>query len=241
MLGRIHSVETFGTVDGPGVRFVVFFQGCPMRCLYCHNPDTWDPAGGSTADSGELIGQIERNRPFYRTGGITATGGEPMLQMEFLTDLFERAKAAGIHTALDTSGICYSPARQGEIDRLLSVTDLVLLDVKQTDPDAHKRLTGREIAPVLTFGDALAAAGTPVWIRRVVVPGYTDGPDELRALGRWMAAHPNIERLEVLPYHLLGKSKYQRLGIPYPLEGVPAFDKEEVPRIEAIIREAWGR
>ncbi len=129
MIGEIHSVETFGTVDGPGVRFVVFFQGCPMRCLYCHNPDTWGPADGSDADSGELIARMIRNRPFYQTGGITATGGEPMLQLPFLTDLFERAKAEGIHTALDTSGICFSPARRVEIDRMLPGDALFFVSV----------------------------------------------------------------------------------------------------------------
>lgn len=241
MIGKIHSVETFGTVDGPGVRFVVFFQGCPMRCLYCHNPDTWDLSDGTNADSGELIEKMLRNRAFYRTGGLTATGGEPLLQLDFLTDLFERAKSEGIHTALDSSGICFHSDRRADYDRLMKSTDLVLLDIKHTDPDGHRKLTGRDRAPVLAFGDYLTEIGKPVWLRHVIVPGITDDPEELSALGLWLRDHPNVEKVEVLPYHLLGKSKYERLGLPYPLGDTPAFPKGDVARIEAIIRDAWGK
>ncbi|MGM9637010.1 MAG: pyruvate formate-lyase-activating protein [Eubacteriales bacterium] len=239
MIGKIHSVETFGTVDGPGVRFVVFFQGCPMRCLYCHNPDTWELPDGKDTDSADLIARLVRNRPFYTTGGITATGGEPMLQMAFLTDLFARAKAEGIHTVLDTCGICFDEDRREEIDRLMEVTDLVMLDIKHTDREGHLRLTGRDPAPIRQFGDYLREIQKPVWIRHVVVPGITDDEQELTELGLWLKAHPNVEKLELLPYHTMGKVKYQKMGIAYPLGDTPAFAKEEIPRIEAIVNEAW--
>ncbi|MGM9681735.1 MAG: pyruvate formate-lyase-activating protein [Eubacteriales bacterium] len=239
MIGKIHSVETFGTVDGPGVRFVVFFQGCPMRCLYCHNPDTWELPDGRDADSADLIARLLRNRPFYQTGGITATGGEPMLQMAFLTDLFARAKENGIHTCLDTSGICFDKDRREESDRLMEVTDLVMLDIKHTDREGHLHLTGRDPAPIRQFGDYLTAMGKPVWIRHVVVPGITDDEEELTALGLWLKAHPNVEKLELLPYHTMGRVKYQKMGMDYPLGDTPAFAKEDLPGIEAIVHRAW--
>ena len=175
--GRVHSVESFGTVDGPGVRFVVFLQGCPMRCLYCHNPDTWDPGGGVPTTVEELLAQYARNEAFYRKGGITVTGGEPLLQIEFVTALFREAKRRGIHTCLDTSGATFRPedaAALAQFDALCAVTDLVLLDIKQTDPAAHRRLTGRENGNILAFARYLAQKEVPVWVRHVVVPGLTD-------------------------------------------------------------------
>ena len=233
--GRIHSVESFGTVDGPGVRFVVFFQGCPMRCLYCHNPDTWSTGGGTEMTVDELLTAYERNRGFYRQGGITATGGEPLLQLPFLTALFAAAKARGIHTCLDTSGIVYRPDRQGEFDSLFSVTDLVLLDVKHASPEGHRRLAGQEQFPVLSFAQALDRARVPMVIRHVVVPGLTDTPEELKALGRLIAPFRNLKGLEVLPYHTMGAAKYEALGIPYPLAGVPAMDKDKARAARDVI------
>ena len=224
--GRIHSVESFGTVDGPGVRFVVFFQGCPMRCLYCHNPDTWSAGGGTGMTVDELLAAFERNRSFYRQGGITATGGEPLLQLPFLTELFTAARARGIHTCLDTSGILYRPDRQGEFDALFAATNLVLLDIKHADPEGHRRLTGQDQAPVLAFARALDRAKVPMIVRHVVVPGLTDAPQELTALGRLLAPFRNLKGLEVLPYHTMGAAKYEALGIPYPLSGVPAMEKD---------------
>ncbi|MEQ2442515.1 pyruvate formate-lyase-activating protein [Pseudoflavonifractor sp. CLA-AP-H29] len=225
--GRIHSVESFGTVDGPGVRFVVFFQGCPMRCLYCHNPDTWATEGGTEMTVDELLAAYERNKGFYRRGGITATGGEPLLQLPFLTALFTAAKERGIHTCLDTSGIVYRPERQGEFDALFAVTDLVLLDVKHAIPEGHRNLTGHGQAPVLSFARALDRAKVPMVVRHVVVPGLTDTPQELKALGRLLAPFRNLKGLEVLPYHTMGAAKYEALGIPYLLSGVPAMDKDK--------------
>ena len=172
--GRIHSVESFGTVDGPGIRMVIFFQGCPMRCLYCHNPDSWDMRGGIEMTVEELLEQFERNRPFYRNGGITASGGEPLAQITFLSSLFEEAKKREIHTCLDTSGGVYKKERREEFERLFQVTDLVLLDIKHSDAKGHKELTALEQMPVLEFAGALEMAQIPLIIRHVIVPGITD-------------------------------------------------------------------
>lgn len=233
--GRIHSTESFGTVDGPGVRFVIFFQGCPMRCRYCHNPDSWDPAGGTVRTVESLLREFERNRSFYRGGGITASGGEPLMQLTFLTELFSKAKEKEIHTCLDTSGIVYSDKRRKEYEKLFAVTDLVLLDIKHSFPEEHRKLTGQSQKPVLAFADALEQAKVPVIIRHVAVPGLTDREEELAQLGRLMAGRHNIKGLDVLPYHTLGKRKYEKLGMEYPLAGVPEMKKEEAGRIREIV------
>ena len=235
--GRIHSTESFGTVDGPGVRFVVFFQGCPMRCLYCHNPDTWSFDGGNLMTVQEILTEYERNKTFYRSGGITATGGEPLVQLPFLTELFKQAKQRGIHTCLDTSGIVYRRERQKEFLPLFENLDLVLLDLKHSDREEHVKLTGQKMDPVLAFGEALEEAGIPLIIRHVVVPGITDGEKELRELGHLIGGFYNLKGLEVLPYHTMGKTKYERLGIPYPLEGVESMDASKAKEARRIILE----
>ena len=219
-MGKIHSIETLGTVDGPGVRFIVFFAGCPMRCLYCHNPDTWEMAAGKEYTADAILARMLRNRPFYKTGGITATGGEPLCQLSFLTELFSLAKKEGIHTTLDTSGILFEDT--AEFARLMEVTDLVLLDIKAVDYAQHKALTGLGNERILAFLEHLTAINKPVWIRYVLVPGLTDGEDRLKALGELLAGKSNIEKVEVLPYHKMGEVKYQRLSIPSPLCDVPA-------------------
>lgn len=236
--GRIHSTESFGTVDGPGVRFVVFFQGCPMRCQYCHNPDTWDMQGGTEMTIEEILEQYERNRVFYRNGGITATGGEPLMQLEFLTALFEEAKRRGIHTCLDTSGIMYREERKADFERLFRATDLVLLDIKHSGAEGHKKLTGREQSPVLAFAKALELAGIPVIIRHVVVPGITDSREELQGVGHLIGKFRNLKGLEVLPYHTMGVNKYKNLGKKYPLEGVPDMKPEKAKEARKVILEA---
>ena len=223
LTGRIHSLESFGTVDGPGIRYVVFFQGCPMRCLYCHNPDTWEMAGGT-----------------QMTAGITATGGEPMLQIDFLTELFTKAKQNGIHTALDTCGILFDPDHTEKVEKLMAVTDLVLLDIKHMFDEEHKKLTGHSNARVFAFAEYLKKIGKPVWIRHVVVPGITFQREELLALGRYLKTLTNMEKLEVLPYHSMGKVKYDSLGIEYPLLGTPQLSKAEAAQAEAIIREGMA-
>ena len=224
MDGFIHSVESFGTVDGPGIRFVIFLQGCPMRCKYCHNPDTWKMNAGSVRTPQSLIQEFNRNRTFYSRGGITVTGGEALMQIDFLLELFTLAKQEKIHTCLDTSGITYHPGPSSyneKLDRLMTVTDLVLLDLKHMDPAGHKDLTGHDNSGILAFAKYLEEKQIPVWIRHVVVPGITDDPAQLTALGRFIGGLSNVKALDVLPYHIMGVSKYQQLGIPYPLEGIP--------------------
>ena len=224
LLGNIHSLESFGTVDGPGTRYVVFFQGCPMRCLFCHNPDTWTPMGGLRMTAEEILEGYERNRAFYRHGGLTATGGEPLMQLPFLTELFQKAKEREIHTCLDTSGITYRQERRAAFEALFDVTDLVLLDFKHSSADGHKKLTGQPQEPVLAFARALESRHIPVVARHVLVPGITDQEEHLRALGQLLGSFQNIHGLEVLPYHTMGEAKYESLGIPYPLKGVPAME-----------------
>ena len=241
-LGRIHSVESMGTVDGPGIRFVVFMQGCPMRCLFCHNPDTWDagPGAGTPVAVEQLVEEFESNRPFYRTGGITVSGGEPLLQPDFLADLFAamHARPAGrVHTCLDTCGYAFDPAHPERTARVLDETDLVLLDIKHADPAGHRALTGRDPARILAFGDELARRGIDVVIRHVVVPGYTDTVEECEALGRLIAPWRNVVGLEMLPYHTMGIAKYEQMGIDYPLAGVEPMDKERIPDLRrAVLR-----
>ena len=230
MKGYVHSIETFGSVDGPGIRYVVFMQGCPMRCLYCHNPDTWTIGKGREVEADDLLHEYEKNKMFYRSGGITVTGGEPLLQVDFLIDLFSKAKARGIHTCLDTSGITYvgnsSPYRE-KLDELMNYVDLVMLDIKHIDAAKHRALTSRDNTPVLGFARYLADKGVPVWIRHVIVKGYTDDPEALRDLGRFIGGLANVKALDVLPYHAMGARKYHELGLEYPLDGMPPLDKSE--------------
>ena len=228
--GFIHSFESFGTVDGPGVRFVVFLQGCPMRCIYCHNPDTWDiSAGKYEMSADEVLERMTKNLPFYKNGGLTVTGGEPLLQAEFVTELFTLAKEHGIHTCIDTSGIIFSdsPEAQAKIDTLLSVTDLVMLDIKHIDDESHRKITGHGNKNVLSLARHLNDIGKPMRIRYVLLPGYTDSKEAVEGVGKFLKGFKNIEKIEVLPYHELGRVKYERLGIPYPLNDarVPTADE----------------
>ena len=244
MHGFIHSTESFGTVDGPGVRFVIFLQGCPMRCQYCHNPDTWKMNSGAVRSAESLIRDYERNKAFYAKGGITVTGGEALMQIDFLLELFGLARGKGIHTCLDTSGITFreedSPYRQ-KLDRLMELTDLVMLDIKHIDPEGHKALTGHDNAGILAFARYLAEKKVPVWIRHVVVPGITDDPGQLTRLGAFLAQLPNVQALDVLPYHVMGVSKYKELGISYPLEGVPAATTDQAKEAKKHILTAFWK
>lgn len=238
MTGRIHSIESFGTVDGPGVRLVVFLQGCPMRCQYCHNPDTWKMEGGTEMSVGEILKQYEKNRAFYQKGGITVTGGEPLVQIGFVTELFSEAARRGIHTCLDTSGILFRPEQPGvleQYDRLMSVTSLVMLDIKHIDPEGHRKLTGQPLDPILAFARYLDAKNIPVWIRHVVVPGITYDQNELYRLGLFLGTLHNIKALDTLPYHTMGITKYENLGIPYPLQGVRPLEKQEAIAARQVI------
>ena len=240
MKGYVHSIETFGSVDGPGIRYVVFMQGCPMRCLYCHNPDTWDIGKGRQMDTEDILREYEKNKMFYRNGGITVTGGEPLLQIDFLIDLFTKAKGKGIHTCLDTSGITYSdcnPTYVSKLDELMRYTDLVMLDIKHIDAVRHREITSRDNSSILAFARYLAERDVPVWIRHVIVKGYTDGADDLRALGRFIGGLSNVKALVVLPYHSMGVAKYNELGIEYPLDGMPPLDKSEAEQARLHILE----
>ena len=240
MTGKIHSIETFGTVDGPGVRFVVFFEGCPMRCLYCHNPDTWVAGAGESMEASAILEKFMRNRSFYTTGGITATGGEPLMQLEFLIELFTLAKLRGIHTCLDTSGITFrdEPNVKADLDRLLAVTDLVMLDIKHIDDEGHKQLTGHSNKQVLAFAKYLNEKGVPMRVRHVLVPGYTQNDAQLKALGKFLSDFTNLEKVEVLPYHTLGRAKYENLGIPYPLGDTPQLTAKDAAAALQIIKSA---
>ncbi len=240
MQGRIHSLESFGTVDGPGTRFVVFVQGCPMRCAYCHNPDTWEMNGGTLMEPAYIIEQYERNSPFYANGGgITVTGGEPLMQVDFLIDLFTLAKEKNIHTCIDTSGIAYNPNNAPlveKLDRLMELTDLVMLDIKHIDPEKHQDLVKQPNENILKFAAYLDKQGVDMWIRHVVVPGYTDDEKYLFDLGYFIGQFSNLKALDVLPYHTMGENKYEKLGMEYRLKGVPAMDKGKlVEKKQAIL------
>ena len=238
MDGYIHSVESFGTVDGPGLRFVIFCQGCPLRCRYCHNPDSWAMGKGTRMSPQELMEQYERNRAFYGSGGLTVTGGEPLVQIDFLLELFALAKEKHIHTCIDTSGATYHEgpsAYNDKLDRLMHLTNLVMLDIKHIDPPAHQALTGMDNSGILAFARYLERRGVPVWIRHVVVPGVTDDEQALARLGRFIGGLDNVRALDVLPYHTMGETKYAQLGIPYPLEGTPPMSREGAERARAII------
>ena len=221
--GIIHSLESMGLVDGPGIRTVVFLQGCALRCQYCHNPDTWrreNPAA-ERMTPGELLQRLERFRPYSgETGGVTFSGGEPLLQPEFLLESLKLCRQAGIHTCLDTAGHGF-----GDYGEILKYTDLVLLDVKHETPQGYRQVTGGDMGPYLRFVEAVRQAGVPLWVRHVVVPGLTDGEAHLERLEEYLRTLPRVERVELLPYHTLGVHKYAALGLPYPLEGVSSMEE----------------
>lgn len=232
-VARIHSVETFGTLDGPGIRYVLFFQGCPLRCKYCQNRDSWDTRAGMIKTLDEAEEDILRYRSFFSSsgGGVTAGGGEPLLQADFLASLFKRLKKRGIHTALDTSGFtALTPA----VEELVSATDLILLDIKHSDESRHRELTGVSSAPVRAFAEYAASLQKPFWIRHVIVPGYTDDSESVRGTAEFISTLPGVERVELIPYHELGKFKWEALGQKYPLEGVKPPSRESMQMLEQI-------
>lgn len=240
MDGRIHSIETFGTVDGPGVRYVVFVQGCPMRCLYCHNPDTWTTEGGTLRSPDSILEDYEKYRPFLKGGGLTVTGGEPLLQIDFLIELFEKAKQRDIHTCIDTSGITYNPNNQSyleKLDRLMKVTDLVMLDIKHIDEEEHIWLTKHSNKPILQFAQYLDEKNVPLWVRHVVVPTITYAHGYLYKLGLFLGTLSNLKALDVLAYHDMGISKYEELGMDYPLKDLPPLEKSEALKAKEYILE----
>lgn len=238
MLGYIHSKESFGAVDGPGIRYVLFMQGCPMRCKYCHNPDTWDFNKGKAITAEEVIKEYLKNRTFYQKGGITVTGGEPLMQTDFIIELFTLAKNHQIHTCIDTSGVTYSPDNHEctkKLDKLLNLTDLVMLDIKHIDSHVHKELTGKDNKNILAFAKYLSDKNIHLWIRHVIVPGITDNPGDLRRLGEFIGSLKTLKALDVLPYHTMGVSKYKELGIPYSLEGLDALSPNDAVKAKNFI------
>lgn len=238
LLGRVHSVETFGSVDGPGIRFLIFLKGCSMRCRYCHNPDTWDPETDDLRTADELLTQAMRYRSYWgREGGITVSGGEALLQIDFLTELFRKAKAKGIHTCLDTSGQPFTRREPffSKFAELMKYTDLLLFDLKQIDDAKHRELTGRTNRNILDCARYLSDIGKPIWVRHVLVPGITDNDDDLHALRAFIDTLQNVKRVEVLPYHAMGTYKWEQLGIPYTLKDVSAPSEERVRNAEHIL------
>ncbi len=235
-MAKIHSFESFGTVDGPGVRFVVFLQGCIMRCAYCHNPDTWPLNGGKEYSAQEVYTKIIKYRNYIREGGVTISGGEPLLQIDFLIELFKLLKKEGLHTCVDTSGICFKD--NAKMQELLKYTDLFLLDIKQIDEQKHLALTGQSNQNILKFATYLSDQRKDVWIRYVLVPGISDDDQDVDKLAQFLKTLKNIKRIEVLPYHTLGITKYQQLKIPYRLMGVNPPSKGLVKKVKERLEES---
>jgi pyruvate formate lyase activating enzyme len=227
---RIHSIESFGTNEGPGIRVVVFLQGCHFRCVHCHNPDTWALDAGREIEVEEVLAQLRRQRPYLRHGGLTVSGGEPLIQRQGLLELFTRAQAEGFHTALDTNG----HALDDDTKKLLAVTNLTILDVKHIDEAQHIQVTGQGNEPVLKFADYLEEARRPYWLRYVLVPGWTDQAAALHAWGQRFTGCTSLERVEILPFHTLGAYKYDNLKIPNPLSGLKPPAKEVVEQAREI-------
>ncbi len=237
-IGRIHSIESFGSVDGPGVRFVVFLKGCHMRCQFCHNPDTWEMKDGEIKTADELLSQALRYKTYWKKGGgITVSGGEPLLQIDFLIEFFTKAKAKGIHTTLDTSGNPFTRKEPffSKFNELMKVTDLVMLDIKQINEAEHKILTGWSNSNILDMARYLSELGKPMWIRHVLVPGGSDNDEQLIKLDEFIKTLKNVDRVEVLPYHTLGTFKWEELGIDYPLKDVKPPTKDRIENANKLL------
>lgn len=235
--GNVHSVESFGLVDGPGVRFVVFMQGCALRCRYCHNPETW-AGGGSAWTAKQLFDKAWRFRTYWKTnGGITVSGGEPLLQTEFLTEFFRLAKKNKVHTAIDTAGQPFTRDEPwlGKFNELMELTDLVILDIKEWQSDKHTALTGKDNENIKDLARYLSDIGKPMWIRHVLVPELTDDEGDLRATAEFISTLKTVERVEVLPYHAFGMPKWEKLGLDYTLKDASAPTEEQVKRAEEIL------
>ena len=232
--GRIHSFESFGTVDGPGIRFVIFMQGCPLRCKFCHNRDTWDFNASVEYAIEPVVEKVMRSKPYFKrsNGGVTVSGGEPLAQAEYVLELFKKLKKHGIHTALDTAG---SYKITPLIEELLSYTDLVLLDIKHIVDEKCKKLTGRSNKNELDFAKYLSEKGIPVWIRQVFVPGITDDEKDLKTLKKFIDTLDNVQKVEILPYHDLGKYKWEKMGLKYPLKDTPIPTEQEIKKAKKIL------
>lgn len=237
IIGKIHSLESFGTVDGPGIRFVTFLQGCPLRCRYCHNPDTWD-AGSKVKylyTPTQLLEEVLKYKSFIAKGGVTLTGGEPLMQPDFCREFFRLCKDSGIHTALDTAGSVFNEKTLSVLD----YTDLVLLDIKALRPEDSMRVCGASGRNSLRFLDELERRGIAVWIRHVVVPGLTDEDERLDELVEYLKRYTVVRKIEWLPYHTMGTFKYKELGLDYSLEGVPPLSKERITAIREKYKDVF--
>ena len=238
VLGNIHSVESFGSADGPGVRYIVFLKGCAMRCKYCHNPDTWAGQGEDWQTPEEVLNKALRYKNYWKkNGGITVSGGEALLQIDFVTELFRLAKEKGVNTCLDTSGNPFTRQEPffGKFRKLMEVTDLFMLDIKHMDPAGHRKLTGCDNANILDMARFLSDSGKAMWIRHVLVPGITDDEEQLTSQRKFIDTLKTVERVEILPYHTLGVFKWKELGIPYQLEGVEPPTEEQVKRAKELL------
>lgn len=233
--GRIHSIETCGTVDGPGIRFVIFMQGCPLRCKYCHNPDTWKLGDGEEKTVEELISEIKKYKSYmkFSGGGVTVTGGEPLLQGKFIKELFKKCKEENIHTAVDTSGYIFNDITK----EVLDYTDLVLLDIKSYNKKSYKYITGVELDPTLNFMEYLGKINKPVWIRYVLVPGLSDNEESIKGLSLYLSNFRNVDKIELLPFHKMGEFKWKELGYDYELSNTEEPTKEEIIKAMSIIKE----
>ncbi len=232
--GRIHSIESMGLVDGPGIRTVIFFKGCNLRCAYCHNPDTWNFSGGTMYRPEELLKKILRYKPYFdkSNGGVTFSGGEVLLQPEFLKEILKLCKENKIHTTIDTAGYGY-----GDYEKILKYTDLILLDIKQVDDISYKKLTGKNKQGFDDFVNACEKAGKKLWIRHVVVPGITDSKEHIEKLAEIIKGIKNVEKVELLPYHTLGVSKYNELSIEYRLKGIESMDDIECQKLQKFLND----
>lgn len=234
MKGYVHSIETLGLADGPGVRIVVFMQGCPLRCLFCHNPDTWEKNVNHLVDSDEIVNTVRKYRNFIEeSGGITLSGGEPLYQSEFTLDILKKCKKAGFHTALDTSGTGYNKEL---LDEILKYTDLILLDIKALTNSKYKKMTGKTIDEFNFFLDKIQKLDKKIWIRQVIVPNINDNEDYILKLKKYLSKIKNIERIDLLPYHNMGLDKYKKLNMKYRLEGTPNMDKDKLKKLDKLLK-----
>ena len=233
MIGKVHSLETFGTVDGPGTRFVLFLKGCPLRCKYCHNPDTWTQDGAKEYTPEEIANEIIKYKKYYGNGGgITVSGGEPLLQIDFIIELFQILKKHNIHTAIDTSGYLYNKEQEYKFNELIKVTDLFLLDIKHIVDEEHEKLTGKTNKNTLEFAKYLDENNKKMWIRHVLIPEITTKDEYIEKLKIFIDTLDNVEKVEILPYHTMGVHKYKELGIDYPLKGVLPPEEEVIKSVK---------